>query len=189
MGVLAEQYGASRTPIREAVLELEAKGLVEITRGVGFSVCELSPKEWADAVEVREMLEVPAMKSLAGRLSAEEIAEARSILDRIERAALANDIVEYLESDEEFHLFLIALAGNPKLTQIVSMLRDTQRVPGLAHIAEERQLGSRHFEHVEILDAIEASDSERVAELVRSHLALNKLHTSDEHDDSRSPGS
>jgi DNA-binding GntR family transcriptional regulator len=174
MGVLAEQYGASRTPMRDALLELEARGLVEITRGVGFSVCALSPKEWADAIAVREMLEVPAMKSLAGELSPADIAKARSILKRIERAASANDILGYLEYDEQFHLFLIGLTGNAKLAQIVGMLRDMQRFSGLAIIAAQGHLGSRHIEHIEILEAIEAGDMERVGELVSHHLAISK---------------
>jgi len=175
MGSLAERYGASRTPIREAVLELAAMGLVEITRGVGFRVIDMSPKEWSDSLAVREMLEMPAMMSIVGKLGPAQLSEARRILERLGDCADDNDLVGFLAADEEFHLYLVAQAGNAKLTEIVRQLRDAQRVPGLTKLASQGNLGSRQRDHVDILYAIEAGDAERVGHLVRNHLSLSRL--------------
>lgn len=175
MGELASRFGASRTPMREAILELEAKGLVEITRGVGFRVTAPSPQDLRDALEVREMLEAPAMASVAGTLDAEEVATARALLAQVHDAAEANDLVTYLETDKAFHLYLISRTGNRRLVDIVSELRDAQRVPGLTQLADEGNLLRRNTEHVEMLDAIEAGDAARVDELVRGHLALSRM--------------
>ena len=179
MGALAERFGASRTPIREAVLELEAKGLVEITRGVGFRVRDPSAKEWQDALAVRELLEVPAMVKLAGHLDQLQLAEATRRLELLGQAAEANDIVLYLERDMDFHLYLVQLLGNAKLTQMVRDLREAQRVPGLAAIAYEGSLSERHTEHEQILDAIESGDGNRVEFLLTEHLALSTPRTFD----------
>ena len=172
MGELAARFGASRTPMREAILELEAKGLVEITRGVGFRVLAPSAKELRDNLEVREMLEAPAMASLAARLTDEELATARGLAAAIEEAAKQNDLARYLERDREFHLYLMARTGNGKLVAIVGELRDVQRVPGLDRMAHEGSLVERNRHHVAMLDAIESGDGGRVEQLVREHLAL-----------------
>lgn len=177
MGALADRFGASRTPIREAVLELEAKGLVEITRGVGFRVRDPSPTEWQDALAVRELLEIPAMVKIAGRLDDLQLAEAARRLELLRQAAEANDIVLYLERDMDFHIYLVQLNGNAKLTEMVRDLREAQRVPGLAAIAETGSLSERHKQHVQLLDAIEAGDGHLVESLITEHLSLSAAST------------
>ncbi len=187
MGELAARFGASRTPMREAILELEAKGLVEITRGVGFRVSAPSEQERRDVLQVREMLEVPATASLAGRLDAEQLRVARALMEESRIAAVDNDLVAYLERDKAFHLYLIAQTGNRRLVDIVSDLRDAQRVPGLSQLASDRNLLPRHTEHVAIIDAIEAGDAERVETAVRQHLSLSRLAWSTSLDEDQPP--
>ena len=175
MGELADQFGASRTPIREAILELEAKGLVEITRGVGFRVSRPSAEELADILEVRKMLEIPATVAAAGKLDADSMRTARELLDLLTEAAEQNDLSTYLDRDYDFHQFLIARSGNAKLATIVGDLRDVQRVPGLTEIADEGNLKERNEDHVELLAAIEAGDARRTEEIITKHLELSQL--------------
>lgn len=173
-GEIARTYGASRTPVREALLELESKGLVEVTRGVGFRVVVPTAQELRDVFAVREMLEIPATAAIAGRVSAIALATARELMNDIRDAAKRNDVVAYLDHDKNFHLFLVAQNGNAILTKMVGELRDAQRVPGLARIAEAGQLLQRHAQHEVMLDAIEAGDAKRVEELMKDHLALSR---------------
>jgi DNA-binding GntR family transcriptional regulator len=175
MGELAARFGASRTPMREAILELEAKGLVEITRGVGFRVIAASPRELRDNLQIREMLEAPAMASIAGRLTPDELGRARDLVQEIHDAAVDNDLTRYLDRDRQFHLFLMERTGNRRLVKIVGELRDVQRMPGLAQMASDGNLIHRNDDHVGMLDAIEAGDSDGVAALVRRHLELSRL--------------
>lgn len=175
MGELADQFGASRTPIREAILELEAKGLVEITRGVGFRVSRPTAEELADILEVRKMLEIPATAAAAGRIGPDERRTAHELLDLLTEAAEQNDLTAYLDRDHDFHQFLIACSGNAKLAAIVGDLRDVQRVPGLTEIADEGNLRERNADHVELLAAIEAAEAHRVEEIITRHLELSQL--------------
>ncbi len=188
MGELAARFGASRTPMREAILELEAKGLVEITRGVGFRVSAPSTEERRDVLQVREMLEVPATGSIAGQLDDEQLHRARTLMEECRVAAEANDLVEYLDRDKAFHMYLIAQTGNRRLVDIVSDLRDAQRVPGLTQLAGDRNLLPRHTEHVAIMDTIEAGDREKVEELVRQHLSFSRLAWANSEDEDEDEG-
>lgn len=172
-GELAARYGASRTPVREAILELESKGLVTVVRGVGFTVSVPSAAEMRDVMEIRRVLESWSMAQIAGKLSAEAIATARKMVDRIESAAHANDLVSYWALDREFHSFLVQQVGNARLTQLLAELRDTQRIPVLAEIATAGNLPTRNADHRALLDAVEAGEPEQAADLIRRHIDLN----------------
>lgn len=173
-GEIAQMYGASRTPVREAILELASKGLVEVTRGVGFRVVEPSRQDLIDVFAIRELLEVPATAAVAGKMSPEAIATARRLLSDSRDAAVRNDLIDYLAKDRAFHLHLVAQGGNTRLTQIISDLRDLQRVPGLTRLADTGHLVDRHTEHERILEAIEAGRSDEVTELMLQHLNLSR---------------
>lgn len=173
-GELAEMYGASRTPVREAILELESKGLVEVIRGVGFRVALPSAAEQRDAIQIREVLEAWALAAVAGSLSTEVIARARRMVADLAPIAARNDLVSYLGRDKAFHTFLVAQTGNGTLADLVGELRDTQRAPALARLADAGTLTERNEQHVHMLDALEAGDAGLAANLIRQHIGLNR---------------
>src|SRR5690606_29765528 len=72
---LATQFDVSATPVREAMLELERRGFVEAVKNKGFRVTDVSREELANIVEVRQLLEPPAMEQLAGRFPMERLHE------------------------------------------------------------------------------------------------------------------
>jgi DNA-binding GntR family transcriptional regulator len=174
MGEIADQLGVSRTPVREALMELEASGLVSITRSVGFQVSSLTTEEMREILDLRLLLEVPAMIRIAGRVGESDLQKAASLVGAIDEPARVNDLVGFLALDKEFHMFLIGLAGNARLSGLVSGLRDLQRVPGLLRLAEAGELLQRNGEHRAIVAAIADGDSEEVDRLTRNHLALSR---------------
>jgi DNA-binding GntR family transcriptional regulator len=87
-------------------------------------------------------------------------------------ASAANDLGAYVDTDREFHAFLLSQTGNQKLAEIVSELRDACRFPGLLKLADEGKLADRQADHHEMMDAIKGGDGERVAQVIRRHMDL-----------------
>jgi DNA-binding GntR family transcriptional regulator len=168
---LAVELGVSTSPVREAMLTLVNQGLMEIVRNRGFRVTALSERERVEISELRMLLEVPVMVSLAGdpRVVDQQKQLSRQARDIVE-AARKGDIPRYLEADRRFHLDLIALTGNQKLTDYIDHLRDRTRLFNLAALSEEGRLIGSAEEHQAILDALVAGDREGTERLMRHHL-------------------
>lgn len=172
-GELAARYGVSRTPVREAVLELESKGLVTIARGVGFRIVAPSDNESRELTEMRQVLEGWAMSRIAGELTDAALAEADLMLERVTAAADQADLTAYWAQDRAFHDFLVRQAGNARLATLLSDYRDSQRIPVLARIAREGSLPARNLDHLHLLDAIRAGEKETARGLIQAHIGLN----------------
>jgi DNA-binding GntR family transcriptional regulator len=167
---LAARFGVSATPVREAMLNLEKRGLIEVFRNKGFRVSAVSAEDTRAIVEVRQILEVAAVRRLTGTLDAADLADLRALADRIVETAGQGDLPSYLAADTAFHLTLLALAGNSRLTAIVADLRSQTRMVGLAGMVDTEQLRASAREHHELLDLLEGSDEGRVADLLHHHI-------------------
>jgi DNA-binding GntR family transcriptional regulator len=168
---LAVELGVSTSPVREAMLTLVNQGLMEIVRNRGFRVTALSERERVEISQLRMLLEVPVMVSLAGdpRVVEQQLELSRRALEIVD-AAQQGDIPRYLEADRRFHLDLIALTGNQKLTDYIDHLRDRTRLFNLATLSEEGRLIDSAEEHQAILDALVAGDRAATERLMRHHL-------------------
>jgi len=167
---LAARFGVSATPVREAMLNLEKRGLIEVLRNKGFRVSAVSDEDTRAIVEVRQILEVAAVRRLTGTLPAAELADLRTLADQIVETAGEGDLPSYLAADTAFHLTLLALAGNARLTAIVADLRSQTRLVGLAGMVDTEQLRASAREHHELLDLLEGDDEGRVADLLHHHI-------------------
>jgi DNA-binding GntR family transcriptional regulator len=168
---LAESLGVSVTPVREAMLELAAEGLVEAVPNRGFRVVELSQHDMDEILELRLMLEVPATAAIAGLPSSPEDIEAHlKLVEVIEARAQAGDTAGFLEADRDFHLSLLTALGNERLVEMVSRLRDQTRLYGVELLAREGQLEASAHEHRDLVEAIRRGDVAAVRALVTRHL-------------------
>jgi len=167
---LALEFGVSATPVREALLSLAKEGLVEAVRNKGFRVRELSDRELDDFTQIRALIEVPVMRSLAGSVAAEVLESYRGLSQEIVDAAKRGSVVDYVLADNRFHLALLALAGNRSLVTVVRDLRRKSRLYGLPLLAERRQLESSAMEHQHLLDLLIKGDPNAVDEAMRRHL-------------------
>jgi DNA-binding GntR family transcriptional regulator len=169
---LAQEFGVSVTPVREALLDLVREGHVEAVRNRGFRVIELSPAQLDHITEVRILLEVPAVR-MAASAGAEPAVTDRllALADAIVEAAQRKDLIAYVTADIEFHLAVIALAGNPELVELVRSLRAKSRIYGLQTLAETGRLLPSSREHAELVRLIEAGDPDGAEHLMRQHLA------------------
>ena len=165
---LAEQFGVSATPVREAMLDLVNEGIVAPVPNKGFRVVELTDEELDQVTELRRLLEVPTVRDLAGAIGTTEIKQLRGLAAAVHDAAQRGDIVAYVESDRELHLALLAEAGNPRLVEMVGRLRDQSRLYGLEQLAADGILVDSAAEHMRLIDALESGDR-RAAEKVMAH--------------------
>jgi DNA-binding GntR family transcriptional regulator len=168
---LAAQFGVSPTPVREAMLDLANEGLVDTLRNKGFRVTELSGKDLDELSELRALIEVPTVRRLAeAGVAPDVLAGLRPLATEIEAAAARSDLIAHVTADLEFHLRLLALAGNRQLVETVRSLRARSRIYGLRSLAERDALVPSAREHAELLDLLAAGDADGAEALMRRHI-------------------
>lgn len=168
---LAEQFGVSPTPVREALLDLAKEGLVEVVRNKGFRVTTLSPEELDDITELRALIEPPTIRRITEQgVSAKAIKQLRPLAAGIEKAAARRDFIAHVTIDMQFHLALLELAGNARLLETVRSLRTSSRIYGLRKLPDGDALFGSSHEHAELLDLVEAGDADGAEALMRRHI-------------------
>lgn len=170
---LAEKFGVSATPVREAMLDLANENLVTIVRNKGFRVNELSDRDLDEIASLRALIEIPAVAEVARAINEPTraaVEELRPVAKELVRVAEAGDLIRYVEVDRRFHLALLALAGNRHLVEVVANLRARSRLYGLQELAERDELGRSAAEHEQLVDLVVAGDAAGAADLMRRHI-------------------
>lgn len=171
---LAERFGVSATPVREAMLDLVHEGLVITVRNKGYRVTEIGDEQLDEITELRMLVEPPLVARAVGRVPEVDFPELRSLADAIVRGAERSDLIAYTESDRAFHLRLLEYAGNQRASALISDLRAHTRLYGLTAISGDGQLVESAAEHHAILDAMEQADKRLVAKLMKQHIAQTR---------------
>ncbi|MCA6093544.1 GntR family transcriptional regulator [Streptomyces sp. SCA3-4] len=170
-GDLAEAVGVSRTPVREALLRLEAEGLLKLYPKKGALVLAVSAQEIADVVETRLLVEkhaagkaVPAPPQLIARLA--------ELVEDMRRQAAAGDLAAVSLSDRAFHAEIVRNAGNRILSGLYEQLRDRQLRMGVAVMhAHPDRIAKNIAEHTEILEALRSGDAAAAVAVVDRHVS------------------
>ena len=169
---LSERFGASRTPVREALLALAASGLVEQVPRRGVFVRQLGPTRVIEMFEVMAHLEALCGRLAAERIDADALRTLRAALDDCERASAGGDTDRYYHANERFHRVIYAVAGNAFLAAEAERLQ--------RQLAPFRRLQLRAFarmrqslqEHRAIVEAVAAGDAEEADRSLRDHVAI-----------------
>ncbi len=165
---IAQRLNVSRTPVRQAFVQLEAEGLLELYPRRGALVVPISPSEAEDVLEARMLIEqhsarraVHAGPSLVAALE-DHIAE--------QEEALGNG-AGFAWADRRFHRAIVEAAGNRLLTRQYDALRDRhQRIAAAAIASEPARIERFIAEHREIVAALGRGDGDAAAELLGTHL-------------------
>jgi DNA-binding GntR family transcriptional regulator len=144
---LARRLGVSRAPVRDALNRLETEGLVKtLSRTGGVVVAEASEQEMVSIYELRAILDAASTRLACERMSDEDLARLRAIVDETERVTQANDSQAIVRAHAQFHYFIYAACGNPELTRVAQNLWDDPTLcPGTQH-HRERPRGSHSTE-------------------------------------------
>jgi DNA-binding GntR family transcriptional regulator len=185
---LAERFGVSATPVREAMLDLAGEGMVEPVRNRGFRVVAVSESDLDQISQIRLLIEVPIMGQVAKLLTQEKIAALNQIGEAIEAAAERGDLIDYLDWDRRFHAQLIATIGNPRLTDLVDRLRRQARLFGLQQLAGSGRLLASAREHRTILRVLESGDAAASEALMSAHIAHTRGLWAGRPDEDPGPG-
>ncbi|MEJ8651068.1 GntR family transcriptional regulator [Streptomyces sp. MS1.AVA.3] len=170
---LAERYGVSATPVREAMQQLAGEGAVEVVPNRGFRVAERSSRDLAELAEVRAMLEVPAIVRLARALPPERWEALRPLAEAGVAAAAHGDRVGYAEADHAFHDALMSLTGNRRLTEVTGdLLRRAQWPPADGPRRRTAELLADASEHTALLDALVAQEYAVAERIAREHVSV-----------------
>lgn len=170
---LAQLYGVSATPVREAMQQLAGEGAVEVVPNRGFRVAERSSRDLAELAEVRAMLEVPAIVRLARALPPERWEELRPLAAAGVAAAARGDRAGYAEADHSFHHAVISLTGNRRLTEVTGDLlrRAHWSAPGGPR-RRTAELLADASEHTALLDALVAQEYAVAERIAREHVSV-----------------
>jgi DNA-binding GntR family transcriptional regulator len=167
---LAERFGVSATPVREAMLDLISEGMIVAVPNKGFRIVETTDQDLDDMTELRRLIEVPTVGRIAKTITPDQVGHLRVIATRIMDAAAGGDVVTYIEADRQFHLDLLRLSGNSRLVDMVDQLRMNTRLYGLEELAASGHLGRTSEEHLTLLDALEAGDRKGAERIMAQHL-------------------
>lgn len=169
--MLAEEFGVSRIPVREALFQLEAEGLIRILPHKGATVAALSVAELEEAFELRALLEPRLLRHSAPRLTAEDHAAIGTLLDEYSAAMGAGDTSRWGELNTALHLALYRRAGKPRSAALVaSLLQECDRYTRLQLSTEPEGLRRADHEHRELVRLCRAGDTRGAVVLLRAHI-------------------
>ncbi len=196
---LAERFGVSRTPVRQALAVLDGEGLVQKAGGRSYRVRRFGHQEILDAIEVRSVLEGLAIRSVAENKSAARVlrefdlclTQGNEIINQMETKGLGPKLIEqYYVMNSRFHGIVLQGAQNAALT---SALEVVSRVPFAAVGAlaryknfndensmrrELRYFIYSHMQHTEMVEAVRTGQASRAEQVMRSHAQMSMRNIS-----------
>ncbi len=166
---LANDFGISRTPVREAMAQLESEGFVRSVPRRGIYVVRKTKREVIEMITVWAALESMAARLIAEKASNEEITGLRDMFATFKNGALRAHLGEYSEANIEFHQSIIRLSRNAVLIDMAENLFAHMRMICRKTIVEKDRVDRSIRDHMKIIEALEARATDRAEELVRDH--------------------
>jgi DNA-binding GntR family transcriptional regulator len=164
---LAQEYGISRTPLREALKVLAAEGLVTMKVRRGAYVTEVSEQDLAEVYHLLALLESDAAGVVATRATDAELDELQALHDQLERATRKRDT--FFQINERFHMRLLEVAGNRWRNQMVADLRKVMKLNRHNSLLKSGRIEESLAEHRAVMQALRARDASGAVERMREH--------------------
>jgi DNA-binding GntR family transcriptional regulator len=169
---LSEALGISRTPVREALVDLAKEGLVTFERSRGVRVNDSKVHDILEIFQLRRMVEIPAMREAVTRFTARDVRALGRELAAMR--AHVDDERTFMQHDRAFHIVPLEVLGNARLITIVESLRDQTRVRGLSTVGRSRDLRAIVDEHQAIYEAAREGHAARAAQAMERHLLITE---------------
>ncbi|MGB3682909.1 MAG: GntR family transcriptional regulator [Rubrobacteraceae bacterium] len=168
-GEVAERFGVSRVPVREALKVLEAEGQVAYRPHRGFTVTELSIAELEELYLMRRLLESEAVRRAIPNVDGELLGRLWELLEETERVCAAGDFLGVMEWDREFHLALFERSRLPRLIQSIRLLWQNAEPYRSVFLNDPASRRRARREHRAIVEACERGDAEGAVSALDIH--------------------
>lgn len=171
---LAERFGTSRIPVREALKQLENEGLVSLVPNSGASVAKLDLSECLEIYKIRELLEPLALSEAIPHMSDVDIEELQQAALAIEKTKSSG---EFLRLDREFHLSSYRRAKTRRLVSLVENYWNTTQHYRRAYVGLIWPEGNwiMYYEHRLLVEAVKRRDIEEAGRILASHIRRTRL--------------
>ena len=166
---LVQQFGISRTPLREALKVLAVEGLVTMKPRRGAYVTEMSRDDVSQVYRLLALLESDAAPQAADNADAAQREQLAQLHARLEKQVRLRDA--FFSTNEQFHLALLDIAGNRWAAQIVTDLRKVMKLNRHHSLFKQGRLADSLAEHRALMQAIDAGDAEAARRLMQAHFA------------------
>jgi len=166
---LAQQFGVSQGPVREALRDLELFGFVVSTSFRGTQVRQISTQDLLEIYPIRAALEGVAAHGAASRIDEPTLTKLADLIDVMRDAANKDDHRTVVEADGAFHRAIVEASGNRMLEHVWQTLR-LSITTCVTHSVTHRSLHVIAERHVPLLDALRARDPERAEAAMRRHI-------------------
>jgi DNA-binding GntR family transcriptional regulator len=166
---LAERYGVSRVPLREALKMLESEGQVVYYPHRGYFVAELSVADLLEVYRLRALLEEEALTRAVPQMSDDDVAAVAALLDRVQAASAEGDVLALTEANRRFHFAIFGASGMPRLTRLLNQLWDATeayRALYFQHAANRERVAE---EHAAMIAALRGRDAVTLVRLHAEH--------------------
>ncbi len=167
---LGEAYGVSRIPVREALFQLEAEGLVRIVPQKGAIVSELSLDEINDVFDLRLILEPRLLAQSAPAFTAKDLEGLDDIQKRFEKAIKARNVSEWGQLNADFHMALYAHARQPRTRAIVVALLQTSDRYTRLQLSNTKAMGIAEKEHAHLIALCRAQKVDEACRYLERHI-------------------
>lgn len=172
---LSKELGLSRTPVREALKQLELEGLVESIPNKGVYVLGFSPRDLDDMFELRILLEGLAVELAIDRIDNDVLSKLRELLELMEFYTLKRDKDKLNQFNVLFHETIYQGTDSMYLEQLLSDVHYYVSVTSKNSISHVERMESSLAEHREILDAIEAKDKTAAKNIIQKHIRKTQM--------------
>ncbi|MBT9458440.1 MAG: GntR family transcriptional regulator [Burkholderiaceae bacterium] len=164
---LAQAWGISRTPLREALKVLATEGLVTMKLRRGAYVTEMSQQDVAEVYHLLSVLESDAAGEVAIKATDDQLAALNQLHQQLELAIAER--TQFFALNEAFHMQVLEVAGNRWRTQIVTDLRKVMKLNRHLSLFKQGRLAESLNEHRRLMQALLARDAQAAQQLVREH--------------------
>ena len=164
---IAEDYGISRTPLREALKVLAAEGLITMKVRRGAYVTEVNEKDMTDIYHLLGLLESDAAGVVAARATTEQLKELQTIHDELETATAQRE--RFFEVNERFHMRLLDIADNRWRSQMVADLRKVMKLNRHNSLFKSGRIAESLAEHRAVMSALQLRDASAATRTMLEH--------------------
>ena len=175
---LGKELGVSRTPVREALRQLELEGLVLMIPRKGAEVARISEKSLRDVLEVRRSMEELAIELACQRMTEEQVDELERAKKAFADAVACNDMMLMAETDEAYHEIIYRGTCNNRLVQIINNLREQMYRYRLEYINDADKRPILLIEHDNIFRAVKARHVSEAKAAMREHIDNQEITVS-----------